>query len=423
LIVVIDGSRITHANALPPSGRRQARWLGPLAALLLVTANGCTWDRWYLFTDPPPLLPAESLVLRGDHLEPDVPSHQEAAVGLLATGHEMYRKGDFEHAELVFHKVQTNKKTTPALAEEAIFYEAESLRQQRCYPKAADTYNKLLNEFKSGAYREQCIERMFEIANFWLADTRAQMVAEQEKAAGKRWVVWPEFLHFDREKPLLDEPGRAVEKLEQVRYNDMTGPYADKALFLAGGVKFFNADYKEADFYYHQIVEMHPNSPFAPQAIKLDIICKQLANGGAAYDGRNVAEARRLVDTALRSYPELASKEADFLNRQLLSITNQQAQKDFEAAEFYGRTGHPCSAYFCYAVVRQRYPGTHYADLAGKRMAELNVKIEEEERKKKKDAPHVSSADMNRPGPEAPSMTPGMPNLSAPANAVPGRSF
>jgi len=279
-----------------------------------------------------------------------------------------------------------------------------------------------LNEFKSGAYREQCIERMFEIANFWLQDTRTQMLAEEEKNAGKRWVVWPEFLHFDREKPLLDEAGRAVEKLEQVRYNDMTGPYADKALFLAGGVKFFNADYKEADFYYHQIVEMHPNSPFAAQAIKLDIICKQLANGGACYDGRNVAEARRLVDTALRGYPELANKEADFLNRQLLSITNQQAQKDFETAEFYRRTGHPCSAYFCYEVVRRRYPGTSYAEQAGKRMVELKSAIEKEE-KKKKDTPKPSGIEMTRPGPETPSMTPGMPNLSAPPKALPAGSF
>ena len=115
--------------------------------------------------------------------------------------------------------------------------------------QGADTYNKLLNEFKSGAYREQCIERMFEIANFWLQDTRTYMTAEEEKNQGKRWVVWPEFVHFDREKPLLDELRRAIEKLEQVRYNDMTGPYADKALFMIGGVHFFNRNYKEADFY------------------------------------------------------------------------------------------------------------------------------------------------------------------------------
>ncbi|CAN5366595.1 hypothetical protein BH10PLA2_BH10PLA2_11590 [soil metagenome] len=419
---MMQGCHITHRKTLCQAGRSSTRWLMLLAFVVLTTANGCTWDRWYLFTDPQVTMPAESLVLRGDHFEADVPAHQEAAVGLLATGHELYRAGKYDEAEIIFHRIQTNKRTTPALAEEAIFYEAESLRQQRCFPKAADTYNKLLNEFKSGAYREQCLERMFEIANYWLQDTRSRMVAEEEKTTGKRWVVWPEFVHFDREKPLLDEEGRAVEKLEQVRYNDMTGPYADKALFMMGGVKFFKGDYKEADFYYHQLVEMHPNSPFAAQAVKLDIICKQLSTGGAAYDGRNVVEARHLVDTAFRSYPELAAKEGDFLNRQLLSINNQQAEKDFGRAEFYTRTGHPCSAYWEYELVRRRYPGTKWAEQAIKRMEDLKVKIDKEEKKRKK-APPLTGAENLRPGPENPSMTPGMPNLTAPPKALPAGTF
>src|SRR5262249_29366804 len=162
-------------------------------------------------------------------------------------------------------------------------------------------------------------------------DTRTEMEQTKEEKEGKRWVVWPEFMHpIDKTKPFFDEEGRALEKLEQVRYNDMTGPLADKALFLSGSIKFFRKDYREADHYYSQLVEMHPNSPFATQALKLAIISKQMSTGGAAYDGRKVAEARRLVDSAWRNYPELATKEADFLNRQLYSISMQQAAKDYE---------------------------------------------------------------------------------------------
>jgi hypothetical protein len=101
-----------------------------------------------------------------------------------------------------------------------------------------------------------------------------------------------------------------------------------------------------------------------------------MSTGGAAYDGRKVAEARKLVDAAWRTYPELASHESEFLNRQLYSITMQQAAKDYEIAEFYRRTGKPCSAYFCYEVVRLRYPGTQYFDLATERMHELRAKVE-----------------------------------------------
>ena len=321
----IDVSSGTNVSA----GRYAAAgWIGLTPSpLLLASSSGSAWDQYYLFSEPPLAPPSDNFVLRGDKLEPDVPAHSEAAVEQLASAHEYFRAGDYEKAEILFNRIEKKKKTSPALAEEAIFYEAESLRMQRCLPRAADTYNKLLNEFPSGAYRDVCIQRMFEIANFWLQDTRVKMTEEEEKRQGKRWMVWPDAPHFEREKPLFDETGRAIEKLEQVRYNDMTGPYADKALFLAGGVKFFQKDYKEAEFYYSQLVEMHPNSPFAQQAIKLAIICKVLATGGAPYDGRRVAEARKLVDTALRSYPELASKDGDFLQRQLLTITAQQSCK------------------------------------------------------------------------------------------------
>ena len=44
----------------------------------------------------------------------------------------------------------------------------------------------------------------------------------------------------------------------------------------------------------------------------------------------------------------------------------QQAEKDFRTAEYYERTGHPGSAVFCYELVRRRYAGTKYADIAGR---------------------------------------------------------
>src|SRR5262249_13178749 len=89
--------------------------------------------------------------------------------------------------------------------------------------------------------------------------------------------------------------------------------------------------------------------------------------------------ARIMVDTALRTYPELAQKESGFLEKQLGSITLQQAQKDFNTAEFYRRTGHPGAAYFYYEIVRRRYPGTKAAELAVERMEEVREAAEREQ--------------------------------------------
>src|SRR5262249_49121743 len=64
--------------------------------------------------------------------------------------------------------------------------------------------------------------------------------------------------------------------------------------------------------------------------------------------------------------------------RQIGSITYQQAEKDFSIGEFYRRTGHPGSAYFYYEIVRRRYPGSKWADMATDRMQELRTKVGQE---------------------------------------------
>src|SRR5262249_20432383 len=148
----------------------------------------------------------------------------------LAAAHDLYRQGDIAKAQSAFNKVAENKKNASVIAEEARYYEAECLRQQGQYPKAADTYSKMLQDFPSGTFREQALQHMYDIANFWLDDTRLEMDEAKEKREGKRWFVTPRFVNFDKSKPLLDEQGRALELLEKVRYNDMTGPLADKAL-------------------------------------------------------------------------------------------------------------------------------------------------------------------------------------------------
>jgi TolA-binding protein len=359
-------------------GRRRLAWAFGLPLAACLAASGCTWDLWGLNKPEAPPGPAESLVLRGDGLEPEKPPADSKVAGELAGAHELYRRGEYSKARRLFRSIADNDHNPPAVAEEARYYQAECLRQEGYYPDAADYYVKMLNDFPSGSYREQALQHLYDIADYWLEDTRAEMRQRKEKDEGKRWLVDQHFFHWDKSKPTLDEEGHAIEKLEQVRYNDMTGPLADKALFLMGSVKFFNEDYRDADHYFSQLVEMHQNSPFAPQAVELAIIAKNLSTGGSDYDGRKVVEARKLVDSAFHNYPELARKKEEFLVRQLGGITLQQADKDYKIAEFYRRTGHPESAYFYYEIVRRRYPGTKYFDLATERKNQLEEQARKE---------------------------------------------
>jgi outer membrane protein assembly factor BamD (BamD/ComL family) len=325
---------------------------------------------------PPP--PVDSFIVRPDGLTPEKVPEEGTADAQLAGARDLFRRKEYSKAQALYHAVAQDSKAGAAAGQEGLFYEAECLRLQGYYPRAGDTYNDLLNKFANTPYRDQAVQHMYDIADYWLDDTRKEMKEWEEYQNNKRLFFWPHVFAWDKTKPVLDTQGRAVEKLEQVRLNDINGPLADQALFMAGSVAMYNGDWREADNYFTQIYEHSPNSPLAPKAVEYAIMAKNLSTGGAMYDGRKAAEARKLVDAALRNYPELANdkEKREFLERQLVGINLQQAAKDFDMAELWERTGHSGAAYFQFGVVKQRYPNTRYADEAEKRMQALGVKLQ-----------------------------------------------
>jgi len=208
----------------------------------------------------------------------------------LVPAHALYRQGEYEKAQALFRDVADNAMSSPALAEEARFYEAESLQRLGKYRRACATYHKMLEDFPSGVYRALACKGMFAIANFWLEDTRAAMAKAEAPEAGQ-------------EKPVTDQECRALEALERAYFNDPTGPLADKALFLAGSVRFFREDYQQADHYFTQLTELHPDGPLRDKAIELAIIAKHLDSGDIKCDGRQGVEALQLINKVLRGYP------------------------------------------------------------------------------------------------------------------------
>jgi outer membrane protein assembly factor BamD (BamD/ComL family) len=82
---------------------------------------------------------------------------------------------------------------------------------------------------------------------------------------------------------------------------------------------------------------------------------------------------------AVRAYPDLVNKEQDWISRQLVSVNLQQADRDFNIAEWYRRTGHPGAAYFYYELVMRRYPNTSYAEKAAGHQKEVQAKAAHEQ--------------------------------------------
>ena len=387
-------------------GRKAAFGLLLAAALGCAGSGGCTWNLFGLRPPPPPPPPQDIQVVRGDVLVSEEPPRPGSPEARLFGARELFRRGEYSKAADLFHSLSDQKRAGENIVSEAIFYEAECYRLQARYPKAADLYNRLLKMAPSNAFREQAAQHLYEICDYWLDDTRTAMKQAREIRDHKRWFTTPRFLHFDKTKPLGDEEGRAIELLEQVHLADIRGDLhlGDKALFLCGAVHFFNENYAEADDKFSRIHESYPESPYTAQAMELAIISKHLSTGGSDYDGRKVAEARLLVDTALRTIPALAAKKEQFLTAQIGSITMQQAEKDFKIAEFYNRTGHPGSAWFYYDLVRLRYPGTGFDKLATDRMYKLKVKLEQT--KGKGALPEITPLGAPRPAASQPQRPP-----------------
>jgi len=335
-------------------------------SLLLFQCVGCISMPW---GSPKkieaPQEPADSLVLRAGGLEKDV-SIDAKVQAELDSAKRLYQEKEYAKAEVIFNKIEIGREATfkgwagigdtykvkpknlpLQVVDDALYYEAACQFYQTNYRAAEGTFRKYIKEFRTGVHADEANRRLFEIANYWLDDTRKLMQAYEEQRQGKRYIVMPvAYAHFGKDMPFLDAEGHALQCLEDVRLNDLGGPLGEKSLFYIATIKFFREDYQDADYYYSQLYENYPNSPLAPKAIKQAIICKQLSTGGSCYDCRAVEESRKLIDVAQRAYPQLVSKDQEWISRQLVGINLQQADRDFNIAEYYRRVGHPGSAYF-----------------------------------------------------------------------------
>lgn len=344
---------------------------------------GCTWDQLNPIKPPPaPPPPVESFVLRNGSLTVEPRPRDKTPEADLAGARDYYRREEYAKAQKLYHHIGKNEKNPASIIQEALYYEAECLRLQGKLPDAADTYANLLRNHTVNPYKDLTTQHIYEIATYWLNDTWEEVKESQERREGKRWVVVPRFVSFDKRKPIIDRQGRAVERLKDVSiYEGRGGPYADKALYLIGYVAWFKEDYNDADLHFSELTKRYPESPYAPYAMELAIKAKLMSTGGEMYDGQKVASARKLVDEALRM-PNVTEERRKELVRLLECITLHQAEKDYQMAEFWRRTGHPGSAYFYYEIVRRRYPDTDPARRATQRMMEIYNKTKQEQRDK-----------------------------------------
>lgn len=311
--------------------------------------------------------------------------HDPQAEAKMARAEELYNQGDYRAAQEVFADLADNTYNPVLLAEKARYLEAECLRKRHRYTDAVAHYNRQLQDFPAGAYRERACTGLFEVAfHEWLEkDTLAEIEAEQAGTLKPWWQRQRMPNPFDPTRPVFDVETEALKALENVHTHDLGGPNADRALFWCGYVHFYRGRFEDADHFLSQLVEMHKDSKYRPAALEMAIAAKNNSTGGAVYDSQKAAEALQLIHHVEATSPEhKAQDKREMLTRQKMAVRVQLAEKDFRMAEYYERTGHPASAYFYYELVCRRYPGTKFSDLAKARIEALEAARRQAEHEK-----------------------------------------
>jgi outer membrane protein assembly factor BamD (BamD/ComL family) len=270
---------------------------------------------------------------------------------------DLFKQKQYKDAEAAFRKLSRKYKDTP-IEEDALFMMAECQFLTHRYPKAQDSYERLLKKYENSRHLDAVVRRQFSIARNWLSDVFPSGEIPPHNAFADL---------VDPTTPILDRHGRALEALTSVRLHDPTGPLADDALMMTASYYFLRGRYEDADFYFQTLRQDYPQSDHQPLAHVLGIRAKIRAYQGPEYDGQQLEEAERLARSTLRQFPDLKDERANLL-RTLEAVRLQKAERIWNTADYYRRSGHPESASVYYQQLLDQYPDTRWAVLARERL-------------------------------------------------------
>ena len=261
-----------------------------------------------------------------------------------------YEAGRLSQAESAFAKIAKARKGTP-YAEKALFYLAESQFKRKKYVAAHDTYDRLFAEHPGTLHLDDMVNREYQIAQIWLAQSDPNAKPEQK-------LAW--YTHLTGEQPLIDAQGMGLKALEHVRHRKSDGPLADDALMQIADFHMKSADYESAAVYYDEMIESQPKSPFAHKAHMGAIDARIKGYLGPDYDGEGLEKARDLVRQTMAAFPEeQASYEQ--LYHTLDLINDQDAERTYNTGAYYRKIGKVASAEYYFGKIPQRWPNSPWA--------------------------------------------------------------
>ncbi len=239
-----------------------------------------------------------------------------------------------------------------ALEEDAFFLQSESEFFADQYPKAHDTIGGLLKKYPNTRHLDTVIARQFAIGRYW----------EQLYNANPTWPTTPNLTN--RERPVFDAFGYAVQAYERVRVYDPRGPLADASLMALGNAYFLRGQWGDAADNYDLLIKEYPDSKYQLKAHLFALQAHMRHYQGAAYDETPLRESGKLAKTTLTQFGDKLGDERQRVIKDQMRIEEERANRDFVRAQYY--QGRHCygAARLYYNSVIDEFPGTESAQKA-----------------------------------------------------------
>jgi len=246
-----------------------------------------------------------------------------------------------------------------ALQEDAWFMKGECLFFIDYYPKAIESYEKVLAAYSNSRYMDVIQRRRFSIANYWLTD--AELVPKS---------MWS-FNFTDESLPLRGNINKAIRVFDKIRQQDPSGDIADDATMAAALALVKKGDYERADTFLKDLRRTFPSSSHQFMANFLGVHTKLQIYLGPEYSDLVLEDAEKLVKRIRRQFPVQEKEHHEELIRMYTEIRFLLAEREWVVAQFYERRYEIGAARVYYASIINDYSDTPFAERARKRLVEV----------------------------------------------------
>lgn len=270
------------------------------------------------------------------------------------------RVDQFADAAEYFHDAAAS--APPALAQDSMFMEAESLLMSNQLTRARDVYETLQKDFPRNPYSDRVASRLFSIGKYWI---------DVDRAGGEPW--FDAMNPFDAKVPWFDVTGQAIKVLDQIRFDDPTGKLADDATMAAAAEQIRQGDFLAADEFLTDLRETFTDSDHLFLAHLLGIRCKLEIYEGPEYSAISLEEAEKLIRQTRQRFPRESSEKeyADMLARASAEVSFHQAAKLAHRANFNEKQGNYRAARIKYERILRDHSSTPQAQIAEKRLEKI----------------------------------------------------